>query len=396
MSTQAAGFDTALIEGYRQVSQRVLGPYQTAIVRIGIAATSLGLLLREWPHRHELYGPAGAFDHDLATRRVESNGAFTVIVWSDGALWFEACYAFAILASVAMLLGWRTRTASVMFMIGVLSVQNRNSFVGDGGDNLVHLLAIYLVATRCGQVWSLDSRRRRVRGGEESGDLVGVALWGVSGAVLVAATVLGKLTPGWALIFWGLLLAHAVWWVSRRRFGGQPEAVCDRIANLAHNGALMTIIVQVCLLYATAGWYKIQGGRWQDGTAVYYPMQIDDFTPWPMLSELLSSNALLILLLTYGTVIIQVAFPFTLLNRRVKNVLLVMLIAEHAGIAVLLGLPFFSLAVIAADLVFLPTNFLRWLERKACAPSRRRRTAGAEADDEAGAEPDRALAAAPR
>ena len=65
------------------------------------------------------------------------------------------------------------------------------------------------------------------------------------------------------------------------------------------------------------------------------------------------------LLVTYGTVIVQVAFPFTLFNRRVKNILLAAMITEHAVIAVVLGLPFFSLAMIAADAVFLPTSFLR-------------------------------------
>jgi len=35
------------------------------------------------------------------------------------------------------------------------------------------------------------------------------------------------------------------------------------------------------------------------------------------------------------------------------------MITEHAVIAVVLGLPFFSLAMIAADAVFLPTSFLR-------------------------------------
>jgi hypothetical protein len=64
---------------------------------------------------------------------------------------------------------------------------------------------------------------------------------------------------------------------------------------------------------------------------------------------------------TYGTVVVQVAFPFTLFNRRVKNVLLAAMMTEHAVIAVVLGLPFFSLAMIAADSVFLPTSFLRRL-----------------------------------
>lgn len=364
------GLADVLVSGFHQVTQSALGPYQTAVVRIGMAGTWLALLLREWPNRHELYGPDGPLSHELAARRVELDGAFTIMVWSDSLVWFELVYLFAIAASVAFLLGWRTRTASVLFTIGVLSVQNRNGVVGDGGDNLIHLIAIYLVGTRCGQVWSLDARRARRDG--PATDIAGIALWSVLGFWLAAGSALAQLTIGWALAFWLLWLVHGLWWVVRRYAPGGPRSVCDMVANLAHNGALLVIIMQVCLLYATAGWYKIQGSRWQDGTAVYYPMLIDEFRPWPALSDLLASNAVLILLLTYGTVIIQVAFPFTLLTRRVKNVLLVLLIAEHAGIAVLLGLPFFSLAVITADLVFLPTNFLQWVDRKVALLFRRR------------------------
>ncbi len=75
------------------------------------------------------------------------------------------------------------------------------------------------------------------------------------------------------------------------------------------------------------------------------------------------------MLITYGTVIVQVAFPFTLFNRRLKNVLLVAMICEHLSIAFLLGLPFFSLAMIAADAVFLPTNFLTWLSARRLRPA---------------------------
>ena len=131
------------------------------------------------------------------------------------------------------------------------------------------------------------------------------------------------------------------------------------LANLTHNAAMVVIMAEVCLVYATAGWYKIQGSRWQDGTALYYPLKLDYFSPWPELSSLLGTSGVIVMLLTYGTVMVQVAFPFTLFNRRVKNVLLVAMMLEHAGIAVLLGLPFFSLAMIAADAVFLPTPFLR-------------------------------------
>ena len=73
----------------------------------------------------------------------------------------------------------------------------------------------------------------------------------------------------------------------------------------------------------------------------------------------MSSSGTIMMIAAYGTVAVQVAFPFTLFNRRVKNVLLAIMMTEHAVIAVVLGLPFFSLAMITADAVFLPTPFLR-------------------------------------
>ncbi|MFD3533283.1 hypothetical protein [Streptomyces sp. NPDC058664] len=41
-----------------------------------------------------------------------------------------------------------------------------------------------------------------------------------------------------------------------------------------------------------------------------------------------------------------------------KNVLLTVMIPEHLGIAVVLGVPFLSAAMIVCDAVFLPTAFL--------------------------------------
>ncbi|MEU8928569.1 HTTM domain-containing protein [Streptomyces sp. NPDC048409] len=355
-----------------RVTGSALGPYQTAVVRIGFAATWLLFLLREYPHRQELYGPDGPWDFGLAQRLTADNHAFTALLASDGQAFFEAFYALAVLTSVLLLVGWRTRTMSVLFMVGVLSLQNRSVFVGDGGDNVLHLMSFYLVFTRCGQVWSLDARRAaRAREGQEQRpgtDLVGPALWTVSGVLLVAAALTGRSGGGWLVpaVLWGTWAGTALWWaVGRWARSADPRILLDVVADVVHNGALFVIMAEACLIYATAGWYKIQGSRWQDGTAVYYPLHLDYFSPWPALADLLSANGTLVLLVTYGTVIVQVAFPFTLFNRRVKNVLLAAMMTEHAVIAVVLGLPFFSLAMIAADSVFLPTAFLLWLGGRA-------------------------------
>ncbi|WP_055494036.1 HTTM domain-containing protein [Streptomyces sp. TP-A0356] len=361
-------FAPSVARGIARVTEAALGPYQTAVIRIGFAATWLLFLLREFPHRQEMYGPDGPWSWNLARQLIAGNHAFTILMWSGSQVWFEAVYAFAVLSSALLLVGWRTRTMSVLFMVGVLSLQNRSVFMGDGGDNVIHLMAIYLVFTRCGQVWSLDERRvrracaARARGRLPGPDRVGPALWGVMGFALALATGAGRISGGWLIVFWGLWAVQGLWWyVGRRVRLGEPRVLLDVVANVVHNAALFVIMTEACLIYATAGWYKIQGSRWQDGTAVYYPLHLDYFSPWPALSDLLSSHGTMVLLVTYGTVAVQVAFPFTLVNRRVKNVLLALMMTEHAVIAVVLGLPFFSLAMIAADAVFLPTSFLRRL-----------------------------------
>ncbi|MFI9205688.1 HTTM domain-containing protein [Streptomyces sp. NPDC053048] len=361
--------------GLARVLGSSLGPYQTAVVRIGLSFTWLCYLLREWPNRHELYGPDSSWSWDLARQLTDDNHAFTALMWSDGTVWFETVYALSIVSSALLMLGWRTRTMSVLYMLGVLSLQNRSVFIGDGGDNVIHLMALYTVFTRCGRVWSLDARRAARRGTDGEGDaagrdVTGIVLWVACGLALLAAQTLGGRglswtdhgpLPGlgWATALWGLWLVHLLWWLAGRYAPGEPRAVLDTLAHVAHNAALLVIMAEVCLIYATAGWYKVQGSRWQDGTALFYPMHLDYFSPWPGLSHALAASGIIVLLLTYGTVAVQVAFPFTLLNRRVKNVLLAVMMAEHVGIAVLLGLPFFSLAMIVADAVFLPTGFLR-------------------------------------
>nr|WP_255949659.1 HTTM domain-containing protein [Streptomyces sp. ODS25] len=413
-----------------RITAEPLARYQTAVVRIGVSLTWLLFLLREFPHRQELYGPDGPWSWSIGHRLIEDNGAFTALIWSDSQAWFEIVYALAILSSVLLLLGWHTRAASVLFMVGVLSLENRSIFMSDGGDNVIHLMAIYLVLVRCGSVWSLDARRARrsatarARGLRLRAEAVGPLLWSVLGIALIVVTIEGFISTGWLLVFWGLWTVHCLWWYVNqdglrdqnglrdqgglRGQGGsrgpnnphgsgesatefatepatesvigsasktapksapksaaaaqnEPRLLLDVLANLVHNAGLLVIMVETCLIYSTAGWYKIQGTRWQDGTAVYYPLHLDYFSPWPALSDLLGGHGLVVLLATYGTVMVQVAFPFALFNRRVKNVLLVAMICEHTVIAVTLGLPFFSLAMIAADSVFMPTGFLLWL-----------------------------------
>ncbi|MFJ1844053.1 HTTM domain-containing protein [Streptomyces sp. NPDC088146] len=303
------------------LTHRPVSLYAAATLRIGYGLCYLVFLLRELPHRDEIWGPGSPWTPALATRLFDQTGWFSVLTLSDSTVYFDLCYGAALVVCALFLLGWRTRATSVLFALVVVSFHARAIFMTDGGDNLILLMALYLTATACGRRWSLDARRTALRARTDR--------------------------PGrWAL------------WRASSDLWSQLAVARESLTTVLHNCGMFVIAAQVCLLYGSAGMYKVQGGSWQAGTALHYVVNLDLFRPWPALSALVDSYPLFIAAAGCLTVLIQVAFPFALFSR-LKYVLLVMLLGMHIGIAVLLGLPIFSAAMIVADAAFLPDRFYR-------------------------------------
>ncbi|MCG6197984.1 HTTM domain-containing protein, partial [Anoxybacillus sp. LAT_38] len=59
------------------------------------------------------------------------------------------------------------------------------------------------------------------------------------------------------------------------------------------------------------------GEVWHNGTAVYYILQVDEYSH-PFFQNLILQNDFLIVLSTYASVIVKLAFPFLLFNRCTK------------------------------------------------------------------------------
>ncbi|MGW0334165.1 HTTM domain-containing protein [Streptomyces sp. NPDC003011] len=329
----------------RRVSDRVVGGlsalltgrpvslYAAAVLRIGYGLLYLVFLLREFPHRDQIWGPGSPWTPALAEQLYDQTGWVSILALSDSRAYFEACYAAALITAALFLLGWRTRAVSVLFAVVVASFHARAIFMTDGGDNLILLMAVYLVFTACGRRWSLDARRARLR---VPVDTAGAGPTGGRAAGI----------------------------------GHQLGAARRTLTTALHNCAMLVIAVQVCFLYGSAGLFKVQGGTWGNGTALHYVLNLDLFRPWPELSALADEHDLAIALACYLTVLLQVAFPFVLFGR-LKYPVLVMLLIMHGGIAGLMGLPLFSGAMIVADAVFLPDRFYRALGQSLCRAGRR-------------------------
>ncbi|MEU9984276.1 HTTM domain-containing protein [Streptomyces sp. NPDC050856] len=304
--------------------ERPVSLYAVAVLRIGYGLLYLVFLLREFPHRDEIWGPGSPWTPVLARQLFDQTGWASVLTLSDSRAYFEVCYALAVATSALFMLGWHTRVVSVLFAVVVASFHARAILMTDGGDNLILLMAVYLVFTACGRRWSLDARRAGLRAaaGRDPHGLPGTT-------------------------------------------GGLRHHLRDArlpVVNVLHNCGVFVIAAQVCFLYGSAGLYKVQGGTWGNGTALHYALNLHLFQPWPVLSRAVDSHAVLITAACYLTVLLQVAFPFVLFGR-LKYPVLGLLLTMHMGIAVLMGLPLFSAAMIVADAVFLPDRFYRSLTR---------------------------------
>lgn len=135
----------------------------------------------------------------------------------------------------------------------------------------------------------------------------------------------------------------------------------QRCLSVIHNVAVLTIALQVSVVYVVSGLYKVQGEMWQNGTALYYIMRVDEFT-WPGYSEHFYQNAYLVNLFTYLTVAFQVSFPLLLfLNRYTRFFALGWAVCFHLGIGMFMGLLTFAGYMIAAEAMLISDSEYRKL-----------------------------------
>ena len=105
-----------------------------------------------------------------------------------------------------------------------------------------------------------------------------------------------------------------------------------------------------------------------EALAVHYPLLLPQFRPWPALADLVAGSEWLVPTVTWGTLALQLAFPLLLLQRHLRTAGVAGALAMHVGIAVVMGLPFFSLFMMAGDCVFLGDEMVS--RRKRVRPSR--------------------------
>jgi hypothetical protein len=274
-----------------------------SMFRLVAGGTILIQYLINYGQRRYLYGPDGVWPYAKFAMTMASSRNASLYAWSSSLWYFELVFHLGVLAAFLWMIGWRTRLLTPIAFVFWWSLHQRFPMLWDGGDNVMQLVFIYGLFANLGAHFSLDARR-----------------------------LAGRPPP-------------APW------------------LAMLHNAAMIAFGVQISLVYAVAGLYKVQGETWRGGTALYYSFRGGQFI-WPGVSELLYQSAWFTTAVSYLTVFFQISFPYLMImNRYTRTAAVCVGVMFHIGIALFLGLFTFSFFMLSVDLAMIDDAEYRALFR---------------------------------
>jgi hypothetical protein len=201
----------------------------------------------------------------------------------------------ALVAAILLTVGLFTRLAAIVSLAALVSAANRAPLNVFGFDDVLGMLLIGLAVGPAGATLSIDS-------------LLGRG-WGRA-APSVAATI-----------------------------------------------ALRLIQVHLCVIYFFSGCAKLLGASWWEGTALWGAAANGQYRTIDL--TWLAAHPLAVNLITLATLFWEVSYPALVWPRLTRRLVLAMAVLVHLGIGLSMGMMEFGLAMIAANLAFVPAQTLR-------------------------------------
>jgi hypothetical protein len=245
--------------------------------------------------------------------------------WS---VWFHVTDPFWMMAThVAILgvmllftVGFCTRITSVLAWLGAVSYVHRSGISVFGGDTMLNILLIYLMIAPAGAALSVDRL---------------IAYWWRVRKARLAGLAIPRWTPP--------------------------------VPSISANFAQRMLMIHFCIIYFASGSSKLLGGYWWNGVAVYYTMANYEFAPLhresylAMMRWLAEHRTIWEFVMaggTFGTLALELSFPFLVWNRRLRPFMVGWSMILHINIALFMGLVAFSLLMATMVMSFIPGDSL--------------------------------------
>jgi hypothetical protein len=300
-----------------------------AAFRVAVAAILLGDLAFRARELRAFYTDAGVLPRSALAAESPALATLSVHALSGAPAVQAALFGATALAAFAVLVGYRTRVATVLTLGLVASMHARNPYVLNGGDGLLSLSFLLGVFLPLSARWSVDACRRR----------------GESDASPTAATPPDDGDGG----------------------------VGDRRDTLAVSLATAALLAQPVTIYAANAGFKLRSGPWVEGDAILTVLQLGQYSV--RLGPYLTAAPRLLTALTWLWVALLLAAPLLLVATGWRRTALAAAYATvHLGMAATMRLGFFPLVSVAVLLPFLPPPIWDALERRVATPATRAAT----------------------
>lgn len=275
------------------------------------------------PDLELLFGEGGVLPGQTAwdLQRVWTPSVFKYLPATNAVLY--TCFGILTLQTVLLLLGVYPRFQAVGVFIGLVSFHLRNVILWDSEDDVMRLVCLWLIFMPIHRVGRRDLLLRSI-----------------------PSPVPGDDAPNATAPAWGLRMLQ----------------------------------FQLCLIFFDTFCSKIQGEPWQNGTAIYYAMRLDEFSRSWIVPEFLISTPWIVKLMTWSVLLIEGLAPFLIWFKETRRPMLLCACAFHFGCMLMMHLFLFHPIMLCGWAAFLTTEDWNdlgrgWLRLKAFVlPSRSRET----------------------
>ncbi len=241
------------------------------------------------------YSDAGIMPRALQLDHL-SIGSYSLHLVNGTSLYQAVLFGLALIAAFCLIAGYRTRIATIASWILLLSVQNRNTFILSGEDNLALLLVFWAMFLPLGARYSIDASLDRS---------------------------------------------------------------IDRRDDRYFSTATMALLLQGMSMYLFSALLK-SDARWiPDGTAVYYALNLDYMvTPFGLWLRQFQPLLQGLTYYVFALELIGPILIFSpIFHRFLRPVLMVAFITMHIGFLACLEIGLFPIISIIMNLTFLPSGF---------------------------------------
>ncbi len=154
-----------------------------AAFRVALSLVVLVDLARRLPDVRAFYTDTGVLPRSLLATLYPGYATVSLHALSGGLAFQVALFALAAVAALALLVGYRTRLATVVSLVLLVSIQLRNPLVLNSGDVLLRRLLFWASFLPLGSRWAVDAADRDRT--ETTDSVVGLATAGLLAQVVV-------------------------------------------------------------------------------------------------------------------------------------------------------------------------------------------------------------------